>query len=315
MGEETGIAWCDHTFNPWWGCVKISPACKNCYAAAFDHRLGGDHWQVGGPRRFFGDKHWNQPLKWNRDAEKAGKPAKVFCASMADVFEDRPDLVEHRARLWDLVDRTPWLYWLFLTKRPENIPGMLPSKVTYSDGRVFHNIPPTDPVSTWYVPTAPENVWLGTTVESDEYMWRADPLLMVRASVHFLSCEPLLSDLDLSNVLERRLVTSDGDVLANPDAVGEPGVWRFAVDWVITGSESGHGKRPQNVGWFRSLRDQTKRAGKSFFFKQAELELGAGGLVSIGNGPGSWDKAGSLVEQPYLDGVQHIEFPKGHLES
>lgn len=92
MGKSTGIAWCDGTFNPWWGCVKVSPACTNCYAATFDRRIGGDHWGPGSERRTFGDKHWNEPLKWNAAAEQAGTRKRVFCASMADVFEGRSDL-------------------------------------------------------------------------------------------------------------------------------------------------------------------------------------------------------------------------------
>ena len=75
MGKETGISWTDHTFNPWWGCTKVSPGCDNCYAEAFDKRVGGSHWGKGQPRRTFTDKHWNEPLAWNRAAEKAGRVA------------------------------------------------------------------------------------------------------------------------------------------------------------------------------------------------------------------------------------------------
>lgn len=307
MGEKTGIAWCDHTHNPWWGCEKISPACKNCYAATFDARFAGNdpHWGPGSSRKFFGDKHWNEPRKWNRAAEAAMKPRRVFCASMADVFEDRPDLVEPRRRLWDLIVETPWLYWLLLTKRPENIRSMAPSFLQIAGDSMAR---------------MPTNVWIGTTIESQEYMWRADHLLMVKASVHFLSCEPLLSDLDLGPVLRRRLVTHDGRILDNPDAIGEGGTWRFAIDQVITGCESGHGARPQNVEWYRSLRNQTLAAGKAFFLKQAEPEVSMSACASsvkgiITKGPGSWVKAREgIIEQPYLDGVQHIDFPKGHLD-
>jgi protein gp37 len=125
MGRETGISWTDHTFNPWWGCTKVSPGCDNCYADAFDKRTGGAHWGKGAPRRTFGDKHWNEPLRWNREAEAKGVQAKVFCASMADVMDDEAPEGQ-RQRLWELVDETPYLIWQFLTKRPHRYLRYLP---------------------------------------------------------------------------------------------------------------------------------------------------------------------------------------------
>ena len=143
MGEKTGIAWTDSTFNPWHGCQRVSPGCELCYAETFDARFGEPHWGPKAPRRFFGDKHWNEPLKWNRAAEASGVRRRVFCASMADVFEDRPDLVEHRLRLWKLIEATPHLDWLLLTKRPENIHRMLPKPTVDADGNTrpyFSNV-------------------------------------------------------------------------------------------------------------------------------------------------------------------------------
>lgn len=290
MGRETGIAWCHHTFNPWWGCVKISPACTNCYAATFDKRLGGDHWGVDSSRKFFGDKHWNEPLKWNKEAQAKGERARVFCASMADVFEDRPDLVAPRLRLWKLIESTPWLDWLLLTKRPQNISRMLPTDK--ENGIPFFR-----------------NVWLGTTVESQEYAKERIPHLLANpATVHFLSCEPLLGPLDLTCYF------------------GE----EYGVDWVITGSESGPKARPQNVDWYRSIRDQCYAARVAFFLKQADPTFEADGQVAVPEydesrlkqigvsfvrergidaGPASWCKGDGIIEQPYLDGAQHIEFP------
>ncbi len=139
MGKDTAISWCHHTFNPWHGCEKVSPGCANCYAEAFSKRIGRDIWGRGKPRRFFGDKHWAEPRKWNEDAMRAGERRRVFCASMADVFEADGSLVAHRERLWLLIESTPHLDWLLLTKRPENAAGMAPWR-----GR-------------W-----PANVWLGT---------------------------------------------------------------------------------------------------------------------------------------------------------
>lgn len=183
MGENSAIEWTDHTFNPWWGCTKVSPACNNCYAEAFAKRTGNDVWGKGAARRFFGDKHWTEPVRWDAAAEKAGRSARVFCASMADVFEDHPELPPHRARLWALIERTPSLRWLLLTKRPENMRSMVPA---------FWN-------NGW-----PTNVWAGTTVEDQR---RADErlpfLLDVPAVVRFVSCEPLLGPVNLGNDLHQ----------------------------------------------------------------------------------------------------------------
>jgi hypothetical protein len=127
MGKETGIAWTDATFNPWWGCQRVSPGCEHCYAEAQAKRYGHAVW---GPesttaRRFFGDKHWNEPRKWNADARAKFEVRRVFCASMADVFEDNRDLDGWRDRLWDLIEATPSLNWQLLTKRPENIARLI----------------------------------------------------------------------------------------------------------------------------------------------------------------------------------------------
>lgn len=178
MGKATGITWTHHTFNPVWGCAKVSAGCKNCYADAFQHRYGFDvfGFQPDGqrkPLRTFGDKHWNEPLRWNRDAQAAGERRRVFCASMADVFDDHPDWVPHRERLWALIRATPMLDWQLLTKRPENILGMLPAD--WAEGYA--------------------NVWLGTSVEHGRTADRAQVLSRIPARVRFLSCEPLVGPL------------------------------------------------------------------------------------------------------------------------
>lgn len=173
MGANSKIEWTNHTFNPWWGCVKVSPACDSCYAESFAKRVGQAVWGKEASRRFFGDAHWNEPVKWNRDAAKAGQRARVFCASMADVFEDRPDLEEPRGRLFGLIEATPMLDWLLLTKRPQNIAKMVPTA--------------------WLTHPQP-NVWYGTTVESPDYLWRVYQLRDVRAAVRFISYEPALAD-------------------------------------------------------------------------------------------------------------------------
>jgi protein gp37 len=117
MGEKTAISWTDHTFNPWWGCTRVSPGCVNCYAETFDKRVGGDHWGPGKSRRIFTDKHWREPLKWT---------GRVFCASMADIFdEEAPD--GQRERLWELIRQTENLTWQLLTKRVDGYRKYLPA--------------------------------------------------------------------------------------------------------------------------------------------------------------------------------------------
>jgi len=174
VGRDTKIEWAHHSWNPWWGCVRVSPACQHCYAESFAKRTGHGVWGVDAPRRFFGDAHWQQPVKWNREAAAAGERHRVFCASMADVFEDRADLAEARGRLFGLIDVTRSLDWLLLTKRPEHIRQMLPADW------LSHPLP---------------HVWFGTTVEDVPRLARINALRAVPAAVRFLSCEPLLAEI------------------------------------------------------------------------------------------------------------------------
>jgi protein gp37 len=176
MGVDTNIAWTDHTFNPWWGCTKVSPGCDFCYAEAFDKRVGGAHWGKGQPRRTFGDEHWAQPLKWDRAAKAAGVKRKVFCASMADVMDDEAPEGQ-RDRLWQLIDATPNLIWQLLTKRPHRYSRYLP------------------------VGFAHNNVWLGTTTENQEFYDVRWPILC-RVAISmglktFVSYEPAIGPLSI----------------------------------------------------------------------------------------------------------------------
>lgn len=185
MGEKTGIAWCDATFNPWWGCEKVSPACTHCYAEELSNRFHSPGlWGKDAPRKIASEKSWNEPLRWNRKAEEAGVRRRVFCASMSDVFEDRRDLDAPRKRLWGLIAKTPSLDWLLLTKRPEHVPELMPLLW----GRGGYEFPP--------------NIWIGTTVENQEQAEKRIPeLLKVPARVRFLSCEPLLWPVFLDSLL------------------------------------------------------------------------------------------------------------------
>jgi protein gp37 len=271
MAENSKIEWTDHTFNPWMGCTKVSPACKNCYAERdMDHRYGKVQWGPSGTRVVTSTENWNKPLKWNREAKERGIRYRVFCASLADVFEDwEGTLLTHkgdnvlvcdncgrladdgdlhascqcgrflqrvewaglddvRKNLFQLIDNTPNLDWLLLTKRPENITKMLfdPDSLNGFKCR--------------------KNVWFGTSVENNEYMHRIDSLKSVGllGSVLFLSCEPLLGPM-----------TTLGEHLDG-------------IDWVIAGGESGANARPSHPDWFRDVRDQCESANVPFHFKQ-----------------------------------------------
>jgi protein gp37 len=227
MGQNSKIEWCDATFNPWLGCTKVSPACDNCYAEAWAKRTGQAQLWAGAHRRTAA-ANWRQPLKWSREAERAGVRRRVFCASLADVFDNQvPD--EWRADLWQLIFETPQLDWLLLTKRPQNIAKMLPTGF--------------EDCALWPWP----NVWLGTTAENqEELVRRRIHLLSVPAAVHFLSCEPLLHPVWLPTL----------------------DTYPYQVDWVIVGGESGPHARQMHPNWARSLRDQCAEMGIAFFCKQ-----------------------------------------------
>jgi len=138
MAKDSAIEWTHHTFNPWWGCTKVSPGCKYCYAETWAKRVGQDIWGSRAPRRDLSEAYWRQPLAWNAEALSTGTRARVFCASMADVFEDRRDLDGKRERLWALIEATPKLDWLLLTKRPEAIGAALPRRWTARRGQRPH---------------------------------------------------------------------------------------------------------------------------------------------------------------------------------
>lgn len=278
MAEHTKIGWTDHTFNPWQGCEHVSPACDHCYAETLSKRTGHpDRW--GGPetvRDRTSVAYWRNPAKWNAAAEARGRPALVFCGSLCDVFEDRPELDEIRADLWALIAETPHLRWLLLTKRPQNIARMVPSS-WHGNGYA------DDPRRLW-----PVNVWVGSTVEDQA---RADEriphLLAVPAPVRFLSMEPLFGWVDLVPWTWRREVAETiGLGPMGPKEVR----YGSEIGWVITGGESGPGHRPLDLDAVRELRRISELCGIPFFFKQHG-----------GQFPGS---GGHL-----LDGELHYEWP------
>jgi protein gp37 len=228
MGETTAIDWTDSTFNCWWGCTKIDPACDKCYAARDSKRYGFDLWGPGKPRRTFGEKHWNEPVKWNARAEKEGRRHRVFVASMADVFDiDGPE--EERKRLFVLIANTPWLDWQILTKRPERM-------------RDYLNALPGAP---W------PNIWAIVSAGNQTTLDKFAPFLMeTNAVVRGISWEPALGPMDFTKYFSHCYAPESG------------------LHWIVGGDESGSGGREAKEDWYRAVRDQCNEAGVAFFIKQ-----------------------------------------------
>jgi protein gp37 len=347
VSERTSIEWATHTFNPWSGCHKVSPACTNCYAAnAMPSARRFAEWGPNEARVPASESYWRQPLSWDRKAAAAGERHRVFCASMADVFEDRRDLDEWRWRLLALIALTPNLDWLLLTKRPDHMAAVLNDPATYQKvlnaatawrtttrggtarfNELIH-IGISDPARGW------RNLWAGTTVEDQEHADERIPeLLKVPARVRFLSMEPLLGPVDLRSHLHATacpMHPSDGTKYAS---FGCPGCNR--IHWVIAGGESGRRARPSHPDWFRSLRDQCAAAGVPFFFKQhgewlpfydrdrddpdwADIPDEVDGVqrINLAGGRGFHGdrvvylrKVGKAAAGRLLDGVEHNAFP------
>lgn len=317
MGEKTGISWCDHTFNPWWGCQEVSPACDHCYARSDAHRYFPRAllWGPNSERRFFSDEHWRGPIKWASRARAAGVRRKVFCASMADVFDNHGGLDAPRARLFALIEATPELDWLLLTKRVGNAMGMVPEH--------------------WLDARWPRNAWLGMTAENQEVIDRDLPkLARTPAPVRFISAEPLIAQMSLAHV---ETVLGQERCCGRAECLwcGGSGTRNKPVaDWVIVGGESGAHARPMHVDWARGLRDECAAVGTAFHFKQwgewiAEDQIGdipgadietttrisahwineAWWIASVPRSETLHIKAGRAVTGNLLDGRLHQQFP------
>jgi protein gp37 len=218
---------------------------------------------------------WREPLKWDREARKAGEHRRVFCASLADVFEDREDLDEPRFRMLRTIASTDYLDWLLLTKRPQSIEPIL--------RRIPSPLPGFSAWDDWCYEIS-DKVWLGTSVEDQQ---RADErlpeLFEVPAAVRFLSVEPLLGPIDISWWL---------------------GTGGF--HWVIVGGESGHGARPCDLSWIRSIRDQCRSAGTPLFIKQ----MGSNPIADFADATVNFrdSKGGDIDEWP--EDLKIREFPR-----
>jgi protein gp37 len=303
MGHNSNIEWCDHTFNPWIGCTKVSPGCANCYAETLDRNrfsktLGGaskaapvSHWGKGAPRYQTSVANWKQPLAWDKAARGEGRPTlecpsceapwsececgfaqrkpRVFCASLADWLDDEVP-IEWLCLLLSTIDICENLDWLMLTKRPQNWRSRLVAVTHYSPasrgGLLAHR---------WLAENAPSNVWVGTTVEDQ---LRADEripelLLQIPARIRFLSCEPLLGPVNLDQIPDGGNGTCFSALTGAytkgiPEDQLPPLPYPKTVDWVICGGESGKDARPFVVEWADDIRRQCETAGVPFFMKQ-----------------------------------------------
>lgn len=243
MTANTKIEWADHTFNPWTGCQAISPGCVNCYAESWAKRAGRDFAER---RR---TKTWGDPRRWNEaHAEffaKHGRRQRVFCASLADVFDNAVDPA-WRAELFELIKATPNLDWLLLTKRIGNAAGMIADAIRALD--IGH----TPAYTLWPWP----NVWIGATMVNQEEVDRdIMKLIETPAAKRFLSIEPMLGPITFADAW----IEAAYPVHMRPIE---------KIDWVIVGGESGHDARPMHPGWARTLRDECQAVGVAFFFKQ-----------------------------------------------
>lgn len=271
MAENTKIEWAHHTFNPWIGCTKVSPACDHCYAEKERASTAlGVKWGANAPRHRTSESNWKLPERWNAAAERRGVRESVFCASLGD-WADNAVPGQWRLDLAGLIRKTPSLDWLLLTKRIGNAAAMLAEM--FPDG-------------------LPPNVRIGATIANQPEAERDLPKLLALNCPNFVSMEPLLGPVDLRNIphgegeidalkpdtwelaIEQWRDTDDEWVEQFEDWFGVTlndgltGPMHAGVDWVIVGGESGPGARPMHPDWARSLRDQCQAAGVPFLFKQ-----------------------------------------------
>ena len=262
MTDTTKIEWADYTWNPWVGCTKVSPACDHCYAESWAKRFGLVKWG-NNPRRRASPATWNKLKKWNRASADfkthSGRMNTVFTCSHGDFFDNQVP-AQWRDDAWEQIRQCDNLFMLILTKRPQNIAGMRPLFWRQINHRIG----------------------LGVTVENQTEADRRIPHLLEHdCAVRYLSCEPMLHQVDLENVAFVNGIEGD----RFNALTGEAKIWGQSADspqkvllkldpipntinWVIAGGESGAHARPSHPDWFRSLRDQCACANVPFLFKQ-----------------------------------------------
>lgn len=234
MGERTGIAWTDRTWNPWQGCTRVSTGCARCYMAREKTSYGQDPWTVVRSR----PQTVHAPLRWERELAAAGRTERVFVCSWSDFFHEAAD--SWRAEAWEIIRRCEHLVFQIPTKRHERILSCLPSG--WGEG--------------W------PHVWLGASAEDQAALdSRIPELLQVPAALRWLSLEPLLGQVDLVPWL-------DGVQISD-----RPGGVEYApsLDWVVVGCESGPQRRPCSLEWVRSVVEQCRAAEVPCFVKQLDL--------------------------------------------
>jgi protein gp37 len=320
MAKETKIQWCDSTFNPWWGCTKISPGCENCYAADIAQRFKRCEWGDNKQRVRTSPNSWNEPRKWNKKAEKTGVRTRVFAGSMCDWLD--PTIPAHwLADFLILIAETPHLNWLLLTKRIELWKSRIEEARTQlqttrpSDASGTPHDVAEGMCNAWLNGTPPSNIWLGTTVENQKQANKRIPeLLKIPAKIRFLSCEPLLGEINIRTAFPADHHIAD---------VKHGGQNPADIDWVICGGETGAKARLMHPAWARSLRDQCAAANGPFFFKSngewdeclcpndidefVYRSQSPYKTTKVGNA--YFAKVGKKLSGNLLDGVEHQNFP------
>lgn len=325
MGEQTGIQWTDHTFNPWIGCTQISAACDHCYAMTLvEGRMGGDFAE----RRRTSAANWKLPRRWHRKALADGVRRRVFAPSLGDPWDNQVP-IEWLVDLLDEIRETPGLDWMLLTKRTMNILKQLRRALEAAVAAERSALLAW--LYAWiHKRQPPPNVWLGVTVENQAMAnLRLPYLLDVPAVIRFVSAEPLLGEVNLRAIprpYDGHRATFDaleGKWMRIGDV--EPGYVRERIHLVIAGGESGPGARPMHPDWPRDVRDQCASANVAFFFKQHGEWIGVPDLRRLvggcGPGFGSFDHCrhdmdreavciGKARAGRLLDGVEHNGMPE-----
>jgi protein gp37 len=242
MGKETKINWVTYTWNPWEGCTKCSPGCANCFAHARNKRFGGGkNWGKGAKRRRTSDINWTDPFKWNEAAAYMKTPPRVLCSTLCDLLDPEAP-AEWRLAAWEVIALNAGLDWVILTKRPHLWLEMVRADIAQATLLGWNFI--RDWLTDWVNGKAPSQVWMGASVENQQWADNRVPqLLQIPAAVHFLSCAPLL------------------------DAIQLKPEWLTQLDWVLVGGESGPRARPMHPEYVSYLRRQCEGQ-VNFYFSQ-----------------------------------------------